>query len=300
VGSCRHTYCLQQVVCTGGWQLQTQVLYSPDCLYSQWAVADTSTSSPGCLYSWWEASDTSTSSPGCLYSWWAAADTSTLFSRLSVQLVGSCRHKYFFTRLSVQLVGSCRHKYCLQQAVCTAGGQLQTQVLSSPGCLYSRWVAADTRPVCRRLSVQLVGSCRHKYFFIRLSVQLVCSCRHNYCLHQAVCTVGGKMQTQVLLHQAVCTAGGQLQTQVLSSAGCLYSWWAAAETSTVFTKLSVQSVGSCRHKYSFTRLFVQLVGSCRHKYCLQQALCTVGVQLQTQVLSSAGCLYSWWEAGLCG
>jgi len=165
--------------------------------------------------------------------------------------VGSCRHKYclqqavctavtVFSRLSVHLVGSCRHKYCLQQAVCTAGGQLQTQILSSAGCLYSWWSAADTSTV-----------------FSRLSVHIVVSCRHKYCLQQAVCT-----------------SSGQLQTQVLSSAGCLYSWWSAADTSAVFSRLSVH-----------------LVGSCRHKYCLQQAVCTSSGQLQTQVLSSAGCLY---------
>jgi hypothetical protein len=38
------------------------------------------------------------------------------------------------------------------------------------------------------------------------------------------------------------------------------------------------------------------VGSYRHKYCLQQTVCRVCGQLQTQVLSSADCLWSWWEA----
>jgi hypothetical protein len=141
---------------------------------------------------------------------------------------GSSNRSIAFSRLFVQLVGGCRHKYYLQQAVCTAGVLLQTEVLSSIGCLYSWWTAADTSTVFTRLSAQLVGSCRHEY-----------------CLQEAVCTVGG-----------------QLQTQVLPSAGYLYSWWAATDTSTVFSRLSVQ-----------------LVSSCRHKYCLQQAVCTVGVQL---------------------
>ena len=83
-----------------------------------------------------------------------------------------------------------------------------TQVLSSAGCLYSWWAAADTSTI-----------------FKGLSVQLVCSCRHKYCLRQAVSI-----------------AGGQLQTQVLSSPGCLQSWWAAADTSTVFSRLSVMLV----------------------------------------------------------
>ena len=142
-------------------------------------------------------------------------------------------------------MGSCRHHYCLQQAVCTVIGQLQTQILPSAGCLFRYWAAADTSTAFSRLSVKLLGSCRYKY----------------------------------CLQQAVCTGGGQLQTPVLSSAGCLYSYWAAADKNTVFNRLSVQ-----------------LVGSCRHKYCLQQAVCTVIGQLQTQILSSAGYLYSWWAA----
>ena len=136
------------------------------------------------------------SSTGCLYRCWAAADTSTVFNRLSVQLLGSCRHKY-----------------CRQQTVCIAVGQLQTQVPSSTDCLYRCWAAADTSTVFIRLSVQLLGSCRHKY------------CRQ----------------------QTVCIAVGQLQTQVPSSTDCLYSWWAAADTSSAFNRLSVQLVCSCRH-----------------------------------------------------
>jgi hypothetical protein len=129
-------------------------------------------------------------------------------------------------------MGSCRHKYCLHHAVCTAGGQMQTQVLSSVDCLYSWWAAVDTTTVFSRLSVQLVGSCRHKY-----------------CLQQVVCTADGSCRHKYCLQQAVCPVGVWLQTQLLSATGCLYRCLVAVETSTVFSRLSVQVFGSCRNKY---------------------------------------------------
>ena len=76
------------------------------------------------------------------------------------------------------------------------------------------------------------GSSNRSIAFSMLSVQLVrCSCRHMYCLQQSVFS-----------------AGGQKQTQVLSPAGCLYRWWAATDTSNVFSRLSVQLLNSCRPK----------------------------------------------------
>jgi hypothetical protein len=139
-----------------------------------------------------------------------------------------------FNRLSIQLVCSCRHKCCIQHAVCTAGVQLQTQVLSSIDSV--QLVCSRIHKYCIQQAVcTAVVQLQIQVVFNRPSVQLVCSCSHKYCLQHAVCT-----------------AGVQLKSQVLPSTCCLYSWCAAADPCAVFNILPARLVCSFRQNSSST------------------------------------------------